>query len=200
LINVKNARYITSAVEPKDYPKDDRPHVVLVGKSNVGKSSFINCITNNKKLAHTSSQPGKTRTINFYLIDNKFYIVDLPGYGYAKVSKQEQLDWGDMIDRYLHETSNIAAIFHILDIRHPPTLLDKQMGAWLQFYQFPVVGIATKADKIGKSRWKSQMELIRRELGWSQFVPIIPFSSITTQGKNRIIELLDIYIENYYDR
>src|SRR5690606_33835107 len=113
--------------------------------------------------------------------------------------KREQLNWGDMIDTYLHETFNIAAIFHILDIRHSPTILDKQMGNWLEFYQLPVVGIATKADKIGRTRWKPQADLIRRELGWSQFVPIIPFSSTTTQGKERVLELLNIYIENYYD-
>ncbi len=198
-MNIKKAYYVKSAVNPEDYPKDSKPHVVLVGKSNVGKSSFINCIANNKKLAHTSGQPGKTRTVNFYMIDDKFYIVDLPGYGYAKVSKQEQLDWGNMIDTYLHYNANIALILHVLDIRHAPTQLDIQMAEWIQFYGLPVVGIATKSDKIGKTRWKPQVELIRRKLGWSQFIPIIPFSAITSQGKDRVLELMDISINNYYD-
>lgn len=199
-MNIKKAYYIKSAVHPKDFIKDDMAQVVLVGKSNVGKSSFINCVANNKKLAHTSGQPGKTRTVNFYSINDAFYIVDLPGYGYAKVSKQEQLDWGDMIDNFLYENANIAAVFHVLDIRHSPTVLDRQMGEWLQYYDLPVIGVATKADKIGKTRWKPQAELIRKELGWSQFIPIIPFSSTTRQGRDQVLELMDIYLSNYHSQ
>lgn len=199
-MNIEKAYYVKSAVLPEDFPKDDMPQIVMVGKSNVGKSSFINCIANNRKLAHTSGQPGKTRTVNFYNINEAFYIVDLPGYGYAKVSKKEQLKWGDMIDRFLYENANIAAIFHILDIRHPPTSLDRQMGEWLQYYNLPIIGITTKADKIGKTRWKPQIELIRKDLGWSQFVPMIPFSSTTSQGKNEALELMDIYLGNYHSR
>lgn len=199
-MNIKKAYYVKSAVHPKDFPKDDMAQVVLVGKSNVGKSSFINCVANNKKLAHISGQPGKTRTVNFYNINDAFYIVDLPGYGYAKVSKQEQLVWGDMIDGFLYENTNIAAVFHVLDIRHSPTALDRQMGEWLQYYDLPVVGVATKADKIGKTRWKPQADLIRRELSWSQFIPIIPFSSTTRQGRDQVLELMDIYLSNYHSQ
>lgn len=197
-MNIRKAYYVKSAVYPEDFPKDDMPQIVLVGKSNVGKSSFINCIANNRKLAHTSGQPGKTRTVNFYNINDSFYIVDLPGYGYAKVSKKEQLKWGDMIDNFLYGNANIAAILHILDIRHSPTFLDRQMGEWLQYYNLPVIGITTKADKIGKTRWKPQIALIRKELGWSQFIPMIPFSATTSQGKDEVLELMDVYLSNYH--
>src|SRR5699024_2023764 len=154
IMNIKSAQYIKSAVNPEDFLQDHMPHIVLVGKSNVGKSSFINCIANNKRLAHTSGQPGKTRTVNFYNINDAFYLVDLPGYGYAKVSKKEQLRWGDMINNYLYENTSIAAIFHVLDIRHSPTALDRQMAEWLLFHNVPIVGTTTKADKMGKTRWK----------------------------------------------
>ncbi|NMA96327.1 MAG: YihA family ribosome biogenesis GTP-binding protein [Clostridiales bacterium] len=197
-MTIKRAYYIKSAVDSKDFIVDELPQVVLVGKSNVGKSSFINCIANNRKLAHISGQPGKTRTVNYYKMNDDFYTVDLPGYGYARVSKKEQLVWGDMIDRFLYENANIAAIFHILDIRHPPTELDRKMGDWLKFYELPLVGIATKADKLGKTRWNPRVESIRKDMGWSQFVPIIPFSSVTGQGKDRALELMGIYLGNYH--
>lgn len=199
-MNINKAYYVKSVVDPDDFSKDDMPQVVLVGKSNVGKSSFINCLANNRKLAHISGRPGKTRTINFYNVDNSFYIVDLPGYGYAKVSKKEQLSWGTMIDNFLYENANIAAMIHILDIRHAPTALDIQMGEWLHFHNLPLIGAATKADKIGKTRWNPQVEMIRRKLGWSQFVPIIPFSSVTRQGRKDALELIDIYLSNYHSQ
>lgn len=197
-MRIKKASYVKSVVHPRDFIDDDLAQVVLVGKSNVGKSSFINTIVNNKRLAHTSGQPGKTRTINYYNINDEFYIVDLPGYGYARVSKKEQLAWGDMINSFLYNNSNIAAVFQLLDIRHSPTELDRQMGEWLDHYNRPVIGVATKSDKLGKSQLIPRVEATRKEMGWSQFTPIFPFSAVDSRGKDRALELMGLYVGNYY--
>ncbi len=145
---IKNPEFRISAVSPKQYPDDGLPQVVLVGKSNVGKSSFINTLVNRKKLARTSSEPGKTRQINFYNMDEKFYLVDLPGYGFSKMSKQEQANVGTFIEEYLQKSKNIALIVFLIDIRHDPTTNDKLMYDYIFKTNLPCIVIANKADKI----------------------------------------------------
>lgn len=145
---IKNPEFRISAVSPKQYPDDGLPQVVLVGKSNVGKSSFINTLVNRKKLARTSSEPGKTRQINFYNMDEKFYLVDLPGYGFSKMSKQEQANVGTFIEEYLQKSKNIALIVFLIDIRHDPTANDKLMYDYIFKTNLPCIVIANKADKI----------------------------------------------------
>ena len=149
---VKNAEFIISATSPKQYPKDDLMQIVLVGKSNVGKSSFINAMVNRKKLARTSSEPGKTRLINFYKVNNEFYFVDLPGYGFSKMSKAEQVEVGRFIEEYLQKCKNIGLIVFLVDIRHNPTENDKLMYDYIIKQNLPCIIIANKADKIAVTK------------------------------------------------
>lgn len=190
-MEILKAEFVTSAVGREQYPADNLPYVALVGKSNVGKSSMINTITNRSKLAKTSSQPGKTRLVNFYKINDAFYIVDLPGYGFAKVSHKEKESWGHMIESFLTESPNLLGIIQLLDIRHNPTADDITMMDWIKHYDFPLIVLATKADKLGKTRLKPQMEKIRSQLQLSRDIPIIPFSSQTRYGKETLLEALD---------
>lgn len=161
---IKNPILTVSAVSPKQYPKDNLPEIVLVGKSNVGKSSFINTLVNRKKLARTSSEPGKTRQINFYNMDNKFYLVDLPGYGYSKMSKQEQEKVGNFIEEYLQKSKNIALIVFLLDIRHEPTSNDKLMYDYIFKTNLPCLIIANKADKIAVTKVESAVNSLQEIL------------------------------------
>ena len=173
---IKNAEFKISAVSPKQYPEDDMPEIVLVGKSNVGKSSFINTMLNRKKLARTSSEPGKTRQINFYNIDEKFYFVDLPGYGYSKLSKEEQVNMGRFIEDYLQKCQNIALIVLLLDIRHKPTADDAHMFEYIKRTNLPFMLIANKADKIAVTKVDMELEKIKETLGLS-FSTLLPFSA-----------------------
>ncbi|OUM85648.1 MAG: YihA family ribosome biogenesis GTP-binding protein [Bacillus thermozeamaize] len=185
-MKVKQAEFVASAAAPAQYPKDGLPEVALVGRSNVGKSSFINRMLGRKRLAHTSSRPGKTQTLNFYRINGTFYFVDLPGYGYAQVSKQQQSAWGRMMDRYLRERTNLRLIIQLLDIRHKPTHLDRQMWEYLQVTGMPCLLVATKADKIARGHWQKQLRLIREELGLDGAFPVMPFSALDGTGKEAI--------------
>lgn len=172
-------------------PKNQLPEVAFAGKSNVGKSSLINALMNRKSLARTSSQPGKTQTINFYNVNNQLYFVDLPGYGYAKVSISEKEKWGKMIERYLHHSKQLKIIFLLIDIRHEPGANDKQMYQWILSQGFTPVIIATKLDKINRSQRDKHIKMLKNEL---QVVPktlVIPFSAQTKQGKEEIYALLD---------
>lgn len=173
---VKNARFEISAVGPKQYPVGNLPEVVLVGKSNVGKSSFVNTLCNRKNLARTSNTPGKTRQINFYNIDEKFYLVDLPGYGYSKMSKEEKITSGRFIENYLAGRENIALIVLVLDIRHKPTEDDLLMYKYIASTNLPFIVITNKADKIAVTKVDSAVEDIKEYLGIS-FSSIIPFSA-----------------------
>ena len=155
---IKNPKFEISAVSPKQYPDNDLPQIVLVGKSNVGKSSFINTMVNRKKLARTSSEPGKTRQINFYNMDNNFYFVDLPGYGYSKMSKKEQAIVGNFIEEYLKKSRNIALILFLIDIRHTPTANDKLMYDYIIKCGIPCLVIANKADKIAITKVDNQVD------------------------------------------
>lgn len=173
---VKNPQFEISAVKPAQYPKNDLPQIVLVGKSNVGKSSFINTMLNRKSLARTSNTPGKTRQINFYNIDNNFYFVDLPGYGYSKLSKEEQVNMGRFIEDYLQKCQNIALIVLLLDIRHKPTVDDAHMFEYIKRTNLPFMLIANKADKIAVTKVDMELEKIKETLGLS-FSTLLPFSA-----------------------
>lgn len=174
---IKNPKFEISAVSPKQYPQNHLPEIVLAGKSNVGKSSFINTLINRKSLARTSSAPGKTRQINFYNMDDLFYFVDLPGYGYSKMSKEEQLKVGQFIEKYLSIRENIQLIILILDIRHKPTEDDKLMYNYIRSTDIPFIIIANKADKIAVTKVDSAVEEIKKELKILSGTTIIPFSS-----------------------
>lgn len=174
---IRNPVLTVSAVSPKQYPTDDLPEIVLVGKSNVGKSSFINTLTNRKKLARTSSEPGKTRQINFYNMDNKFYLVDLPGYGYSKMSKQEQEKVGMFIEEYLHKSKKIALIIFVIDIRHEPTANDKLMYDYIFKTNLPCIVIANKADKIAITKVDDMVKHLQETLNPLNDIVFMPFSS-----------------------
>lgn len=174
---VKNAEFKISAVSPKQYPTDGLPEIVLVGKSNVGKSSFINTMLNRKKLARTSSEPGKTRQINFYDIDRKFYFVDLPGYGYSKMSKVEQVKVGNFIEEYLSKSNNIALIIFLIDIRHSPSENDRLMYNYVVSTGKPFIIIANKADKIAVTKVNNSVENLQNELNPLHDFTFLPFSS-----------------------
>lgn len=173
---IKNPKFEISAVSKKQYPKGDLPEIVLVGKSNVGKSSFVNTMTNRKNLARTSNVPGKTRQINFYNIDDKFYFVDLPGYGYSKMSKEEKVVSGDYIEEYLAEGKNVSLIILLLDIRHKPTADDMLMYDYILRSNLPFMVITNKADKIAITKVDTEVERIKEILGIS-YSTILPFSS-----------------------
>ena len=175
------------AVDEKSYPKDGLKEIVLVGRSNVGKSSFINALTNRKKLAYTSSSPGKTRTINFYNIDNMFRIVDLPGYGYAKISMSEREKWKKIIEEYLVKSQNIALICQIIDVRHEPTKLDLMMYDYIQSTGTDYLIIANKLDKLKSSQILKQISIIKKSLINLEKDSLIPFSSQDKRGAKEVL-------------
>lgn len=183
-----------SAVSPKQYPAEGLPEIALAGRSNVGKSSFINKMINRKALARTSSKPGKTQTLNFYLINEFFHFVDVPGYGYAKVSKKEREAWGKMIEIYFTNRENLKAAVLIVDIRHQPTGDDVTMYDFLKHYQIPVLIIATKLDKIKKGQVNKQLKMIEDKLAIAANDQIIPFSAETAQGKDVAWKAIESYL------
>ena len=172
-------------------PDTGRPEVAFAGKSNVGKSSLINGLMNRKALARTSAQPGKTQTINFYNINEAMYLVDLPGYGYAKVSAAEKEKWGKMIEGYLHKSKELRAVFLLVDIRHKPSTNDKQMYDWICHNGYEPVIIATKLDKLKRSQVAKSLKEIRIGLGLPKDGKILPFSAETKQGRDEIWALID---------
>ena len=174
---VKNPKFEISAVKPSQYPDNDLPQIVLVGKSNVGKSSFINTMLNRKKLARTSSEPGKTRQINFYNIDDSFYFVDLPGYGYSKMSKQEQIKVGNFIEEYLSKCKKISLIVFLIDIRHSPTANDKLMYDYIIHTNSPCLVIANKADKIAITKVDASVKDLQNALNPLKDLTFLPFSA-----------------------
>lgn len=190
---INNPKFEVSAVKPSQYPKNNLPEIVLVGKSNVGKSSFINTMINRKKLARTSSEPGKTRQINFYNIDEKFYFVDLPGYGYSKMSKKEQEQVGNFIEEYLFNREQISLIVFLIDIRHSPTENDKLMYDYVIRSGLPFIIITNKADKIAVTKVSDTSKSIQKILNPIGDIKTFPFSS------ERKIYLDDVWneIENY---
>lgn len=193
---IKNPEFKISAVSPAQYPDDDLPQVVLVGKSNVGKSSFINTMVNRKKLARTSSEPGKTRQINFYNMDNKFYFVDLPGYGYSKMSKAEQAKVGSFIEQYLNTSKNIALIVFLIDIRHNPSENDRLMYRYIIDSERPCIIITSKADKIAITKVDSQVKNLQEQLNPLKDLTFIPFSAERRIYTENAWEEIEKYIKS----
>lgn len=179
------------AVKPCQYPIDNKPEIAFVGKSNVGKSSLINTLIERRALARTSSQPGKTRTINFYNVENRLYLVDLPGYGYAKISKTEQQKWAIMVEQYLLNRQPLKYIVMLVDIRHEPSNNDKLMYEWLKHYGFKIIIVATKLDKISRNQTLKHISVIKKSLSLQPNELLIPFSSETKQGKDELWNIID---------
>ena len=177
-------------------PDNHAAEIALAGKSNVGKSSFINCLLGRRSLARTSSEPGKTRTINFYHINGSFYLVDLPGYGFARVSMDERQRWADMINRYLDGSRMLRSVFMLVDIRHEPGENDKKMYEWIRSRGYDPVIIATKSDKIKRSQVQKQTAMIRRELGMQSHELCIPFSAQSKQGREEVWEYIDSLVSD----
>lgn len=190
-VELETVAGVTSAL-----PKNQLPEVAFAGRSNVGKSSLINALMNRKAYARTSSQPGKTQTINYYRINDQIYCVDLPGYGFARVSREEKAAWGKMIEKYLVTSEQLAAVFLLLDIRHRPNANDKQMFDWIQYMGYQAIVIATKADKIKRSQIPGQLRQMKEGLKADEDTIIIPFSALTKQGREDIWDLMDQVIEN----
>lgn len=172
-------------------PDTDKPEVAFAGKSNVGKSSLINGLMNRKSLARTSSQPGKTQTINYYNINESMYLVDLPGYGYAKVSPKEKEKWGKMVENYLHTSKQLRAVFLLIDIRHEPSANDKQMYDWVVYQGYDPIIIATKLDKIKRSQIQKHVKMIKEGLKVKPGTPVFPYSALSKQGREEIWQLID---------
>ena len=192
---VQNPKFEISAVKPSQYPTNNLPEIVLVGKSNVGKSSFINTMINRKKLARTSSEPGKTRQINFYNIDETFYFVDLPGYGYSKMSKQEQVKVGNFIEEYLFKRQQISLIIFLIDIRHSPTANDKLMYNYVISSKLPFIILANKADKIAITKVSDQVSNLLKEINPIGDATCLPFSSERKIYKEDVWNIIDEYIK-----
>ncbi|MCF4964955.1 YihA family ribosome biogenesis GTP-binding protein [Streptococcus sp. GS001] len=181
-VNTHNADILLSATNKSHYPQDDIPEVALAGRSNVGKSSFINTMLNRKNLARTSGKPGKTQLLNFFNIDDKLRFVDVPGYGYARVSKKEREKWGKMIEEYLTSRENLRAVVSLVDLRHEPSADDVQMYEFLKYYEIPVILVATKADKIPRGKWNKHESMIKKKLDFDKTDTFIIFSSVNKTG------------------
>ena len=191
IINLETLFVITSTL-----PENDKPEIAFAGKSNVGKSSLINALMNRKSYARISATPGKTQTINFYNINDVMYLVDLPGYGYAKVSEKEKEQWGRLIERYLHSSARLKAVFLLIDIHHEPSANDKMMYRWIVDQGYEPVIIATKLDKIKRSQIQKHIKMIREGLSLVPGTKVIPFSSSTKQGREEIWELIETRISS----
>lgn len=187
---IKNVNLETVCGITSDFPENDKPEIAFAGKSNVGKSSLINSLMNRKSLARTSSQPGKTQTVNYYNINDALYFVDLPGYGYAKTAEVVKEKWGKMVERYLMSSKQLKQIFLLIDIRHEPSQNDKNMYEWIVYHGFLPVVIATKMDKIKRSQITKHIKMIKEGIGAKSETKIFPFSSLTKQGKDEILDYI----------
>lgn len=196
---IKNVDLETVCGITSTLPENTMPEIAFAGKSNVGKSSLINALMNRKSYARTSAQPGKTQTINFYRINDDLYFVDLPGYGYAKVSEETKVKWGKMIERYLHTSKQLRLVFLLIDIRHEPSKNDCTMYNWIVENGFQPIIIATKLDKINRSQVDKQVKLIKNTLKVVPGTPVIPFSSVTKQGRDEIWDMIETYKDYEYE-
>lgn len=191
-MEIKQAEFVISAVNPKQYPTDDKGEIAFVGRSNVGKSSLINSLTNRKKLVKVSSTPGKTRLINFFIINKEFYFVDLPGYGYAKVSKKEKVDWGKTIEQYLLDRPQLKKIMLLVDSRHKPTGDDIMMYNWIKHYGYNCTVVATKCDKLNRSELNKSKKVIKEALNMGQDEKIIYYSTLKKVGREDLLSDIEI--------
>ncbi|MGN0673095.1 MAG: ribosome biogenesis GTP-binding protein YihA/YsxC [Anaerovoracaceae bacterium] len=190
-MKINRSEIETVAVKPSQYPAADKPEIAFAGRSNVGKSSLLNLLTGRKSLARVSGSPGKTRTINFYLINDEFRIVDLPGYGYARVSKSESRSWGEMMESYLEKRPNLVKVIQLVDIRHKPSAQDVQMYDYLKYYGLDGVVVATKADKISNNEKQKNLKVIRETLGMSKDDIIVPVSALKRTGQDKLLDVME---------
>lgn len=195
-MQVNQATLVKMGTREEHFPTDDLPEIMLSGRSNVGKSSFINAITNRKNLAYTSSKPGKTQTLNFYQINEQFYFVDVPGYGYAKVSQKERMAFGQMVETYIATREDLRLAVLLVDFRHQPTEDDVLMYQFFKHYDIPVLVVATKMDKVGKTHRARHEKRIKKTLGFTNEDYFIPFSSVTNEGKDQVWQILQPYFSN----
>lgn len=199
-MKIRSSEMVVSAVNRNQYPAEGIPEIALVGRSNVGKSSTINTLLNRRNFARTSQTPGKTRTINFFLINNEFYFVDLPGYGYAKIAKSEKEKWGTIMERYLQDREELCAIFLLVDIRHEPTNDDVMMYEWIKHFGYNCVVIATKADKISRGQYQKHISIIRKKLQMESSEKVIPVSSLKKTGVEELWEeIVNQYNQHGYE-
>ena len=194
-MKINNIELVISAVRESQYPTDNKKEFLLVGRSNVGKSSFINTIINRKNFARTSATPGKTQTLNFYKINDEFYLVDAPGYGFAKVRNSLKQKFGLIMESYLKSRNNLEMVFLLIDFRHKPTSDDKMMYDYLKYYNVPVTIICTKVDKVSKNSHQKNKNIIMKELNLPDDKNIILFSTITKNGKNEVYDEIDKYLK-----
>ena len=183
---IRKSEIFAISVGPAQYPEGGKPEIALAGRSNVGKSSLINAFLNRKNLARTSGTPGKTQTLNFYEVNGEWFFVDLPGYGYAKASKEDRARWGRFIESYLSKRKELAGVIQLVDLRHAPMDSDKTMGDWLQHYRIPVLVVGTKADKLPRGQWAKQIKQVRQGLALPEQVPAVAFSAVTGLGKDEL--------------
>lgn len=193
---IKNVALETVCGITSKLPENSRPEVAFAGKSNVGKSSLINALMNRKSLARTSSQPGKTQTINFYNVNDSIYFVDLPGYGYARTSEHVKEQWGKMVENYLHRSRQLKAVFLLIDIRHKPSENDCIMYEWIKTHGYQPIIIATKLDKINRSQIQKQVKILRETLRAEKNVRVVPFSATTKQGREEIYEIIEEILQS----
>lgn len=199
-MKIRSSEIVVSAIRKEQYPAEGLPEIALVGRSNVGKSSATNALLNRRNFARTSQTPGKTRTINFYKINNEFYFVDLPGYGYAKVAKSEKDKWGVIMERYLQDRQELCAIFLLVDIRHEPTADDVMMYEWIKHFGYNCVVIATKADKISRGQYQKHISIIRKKLQLEKDEKVIPLSSSKKTGVEDVWnEIISQYEQHGYE-
>lgn len=194
-MKITHAEFVISAVKRDQMPTDGLPEIALAGRSNVGKSSLINKMIQRKNLARTSSVPGKTQTLNYYRINEQFYFVDLPGYGFAKVSKTQRAAWGKMIESYLLGREYLKLLLHVIDLRHPPTADDRMMFEWLNHFQIPFIIVATKADKVPKTHILRHVKTIRQDFGLSADIPLLTFSAETGLGRDELWSMIQQYVD-----
>jgi len=194
-MKITSADIAISAVRQSQYPEPNLPEFLVVGRSNVGKSSFINTIMSRKNLARTSSRPGRTQTLNFFLVNKDFYLIDVPGYGYAATNKKQQLKFGKMIEEYIENRENLKEVFLIIDFRHKPTKDDLIMYNFLKYYNLKVVVVATKVDKIPKSQRKRNEKMINNTLDLVVGDTLVMFSSVTKEGKQEIHDIIEKYLD-----
>ncbi|EPY2273749.1 ribosome biogenesis GTP-binding protein YihA/YsxC [Clostridium sporogenes] len=192
-MEIKKAEFVISAVKKAQYPGDGRPEIAFVGRSNVGKSTLINTLTNRRKLVKVSSTPGKTRLINFFLINDNMYFVDLPGYGYAKVSKKEKENWGYIMEQYLVERDQLKKIVLLVDSRHKPTSDDINMYNWIKHYNYEVLVVGTKLDKLKRNDINKNKKIIRDTLKMDKDDKILLISSLNKEGKEEVLEQILVY-------